>query len=206
MIANLLRKSAWFLLLLAGALGCLVVFRSVKIEREAMSLVLYGVFITLFVIVAGAVALFPNKGRQGYLLLLLPLLFILGYVDQKLWDAVIKQNFSEFYRNDFMLLYPTIVLSLCAAFRLGGGKPGTALKIAVFGIILLFSGYLDIMYFVINGLPLTFDANFAPHVQMVIGHVPSPVEMALFLVAHAVLIAGAALLPLDAWAARLGLE
>jgi hypothetical protein len=94
------------------------------------------------------------------------------------------------------------VLTVAAAFRIGGGSPGRCLKIAISGIVIVFSGLLDVMWQLVNPVDIP-DVIDAPHINVITGG-PIPFGGAvLFTLAHVPIVVGINLLPLDRWIARL---
>lgn len=194
---NFLRKYLWLILLGMGCLGFLLVYNTVHIQRGTTPRGTYVLFMLLFILIVGGISFFPNKFRLRFLLIYIPFLFVLGYLDQVMVYAFIRSDMAAFYKYDFLLLYPTIVLSVCFAYRLGGGSPGHVIKIGVSGLILLFSGFLDIMYFVTNNIPIKLDQYFAPHMLEIIGHVPSLTEVIIFISVHFIAIALFSMVPIN---------
>jgi hypothetical protein len=98
----------------------------------------------------------------------------------------------------YLLLYPGIVLTVAAAYRLGGGSPGRCLKVLLTGMIIIFSGLLDLMWFVVNPVDLP-DVIDAPHINLITGGPISFGATILFTAAHLPIVIGLNLLPLDRW-------
>lgn len=187
-----------------GLAGFLVIWFVLPRKHEADSLWPFLVKILFFVFLALGVSRFPNKSKYSYLLLLFPFLFYLGYLIPKIsycgFEGIpenIPGIFDELYTYLYLLLYPSIVLSLAGAYRLGGGSSGRCLKIGLVGMVLVFSGLLDIMWFVINPVSVPAVLKNAYHIKVIIGHFPSFNETILFALFHLPLVVGLFLIPFD---------
>jgi hypothetical protein len=159
-----------------------------------------------FICLCAAIACFPWVSGRLYLLLLAPLVFFTGYLLPRVsffyyGDAERVQG-DSFYTHLYLLLYPGIVLTVAAAYKLGRGSPGRTLKIAISGIVIVFSGWLDIMWMVVNPVPIP-DVIDAPHINVFTGG-PIPFGATIwFAVAHIPLLVAVNLLPLDRLITRL---
>ena len=101
-----------------------------------------------------AIAFFPRPSPRLHWLLYVPFLFFAGYLLPRIsyfyfGDGERAQG-DTFYTHLYLLLYPGIVLTVTAAYRLGGGSAGRCLKLAANGIVIVFSGLLDVMWWVVN--------------------------------------------------------
>jgi hypothetical protein len=207
-VAVAARRRLWVVFAAAGLVGSLAVWvflpHEWEIENAWIPLVKVGIFVCLCL----AIALFPNRSRYGYLLATLPLLVFLGFILPRVsyyvfHDAALDGTQArEAYTVLYLLLYPGIVLSIALAYRLGGGSPGRVLKVALLGVVLIFSGFLDFLYPLVTPKPIP-DVVEANHIRIFLGHFPSYREVGFFLLAHVPVLAGIILLPLDRWLARL---
>lgn len=203
----------WVVLALLGAAGAAVTWTALGRDSTLTSIWELVFKIAVFLVVAAAVATFPQGGRWHYLLACLPFVAFLGFVlprisyfgffgGEILDDPVMT---GELYTYLYLLLYPGIVLSVCAAYRLGGGPAGSTLKIAITGVVLIFSGFLDILWPLVNPVPLPEQVP-AEHIRVVLGHVASYREAVWFTVAHLPLLVAVQFLPLQRWLARFDVD
>ncbi len=200
----------WLVLMVLGTIGFLTVYLLMphKSEIDSPLQVLYKIFV--YLVIACGIAVFPNRSRHLHLLLLLPLVGFLGYIIPRIsylgFVAVPQKHANaegEFYTYLYLMLYPAILLSIAFAYRLGGGTPGNCLKVVLSGVILIFSGFLDIFWFLVNptGIPQTL--QYAHHIKMIMGHYPSFGEAIVFALLHLPFLCIVLVLPLDKWLARL---
>ena len=200
----------WLGFMVLGSIGFLTVYFLLPHESEIDSPLQVIYKLVVYLLIACGVASFPNRPRWLYLLLLAPLLGFLGYIIPRisyLGFVALPEGHpdadGEFYTYLYLMLYPAIVLSIALAYRLGGGSPGNCLKIVLSGTILIFSGFLDLLWFLVNptGIPETLEN--AHHIELILGHYPSYVEGIWFALAHLPLLCGVLLLPLDKWIRQL---
>jgi hypothetical protein len=164
--------------------------------------------VAVFVCLCLATALAPNAFRYRYLVTVVPFLLFLGYILPRVsffvfYDVPAESQLArEGYTVLYLLLYPGIVLSVALAYRMGGGSSGGVLKVCLSGVVLIFSGFLDVMWPLANGKPLP-DVIQAHHIKIIIGHFPSYSEAVLFCLAHIPVLVAVNLLPLDRWLSRL---
>jgi hypothetical protein len=162
-----------------------------------------------------AIALFPRGAPWSLGLVVLGLLFYLGYVDSAfviqvshLVDAAVaggaNEQFNSFYRFAIFVNAFTVLFAVFA-YRLGGASMASALKAGTAGVLLLVSGLNDLtmwaMYPWPDGQrPVVF--SWASHVGLFFGHPPLLPEMLVFLAIH-LLLAGVVLaMPLQRWLDR----
>ncbi|MEM8529874.1 MAG: hypothetical protein AAGF95_03470 [Chloroflexota bacterium] len=188
----------WLICFAVGSLSFGLTWLLFPRERDVESFWPYAVRIVIFIIIAVGIGVFPNRFRYRYLLMSVPFFFILGYLIPRLTYFHLEDDFGNLYTYLFALFYPGIVFSVCFAYRLGGGTPGNCVKTALNGIILLFSGFLDMMWILVNqvGIPQTMDV---PHIEVFIGHPPSYWEVVWFTLAHIPLLILVNVLPIDKW-------
>src|SRR5690606_29543094 len=173
-------RNLWLAFLVVGAVGFLTVYLLMprKAEIDTPLQVIYKIL--TFLMIAGGIALFPNRSKRLWLLLLIPLVGFLGYIIPRISyhgyvgiPEGLPNARNEFYTYLYLMLYPAIVLSIAFAHRLGGGAPGACLKIAVSGVILIFSGFLDILWYVVNPVGIPETIVYAHHIEIILGHYPS---------------------------------
>lgn len=196
----------WWIALVVGAAGAAFVWLATPHGREIDAVWELGVKLFAFACLCCAIALFPWSSPRLHWLLYVPFVFFTGYVIPRIsWfyygDGDRLQG-DSFYTHLYLLLYPGIVLTVAAAHRLGGGSPGSCLKIAINGVLIVFSGFLDLMWFTINPVEIP-EVIDAPHINVFTGGPISFGATIWFALAHVPFIVGIALLPLDRWIGRL---
>lgn len=199
-------RNLWLAFMAVGAIGFLTVYLLMprKAEIDTPLQVIYK--IVVFLIITCGLALFPNRSKRLYLLLLIPLAGFLGYIIPRISyhgyvgiPEGVPDAGDEFYTYLYLMLYPAILLSITFAYRLGGGAPGACLKIAMSGVILIFSGFLDILWYVVNPVGIPETIMYAHHIEMILGHYPSFGEAIVFALLHLPILVLVLLLPLDRW-------
>lgn len=166
--------------------------------------------IAVFLLICGGVAFAPRTRPGTWLLAIVPFFVFLGYVLPRIsyfgffvGDILAdEKQTGELYTTIYLLLYPGIVFSIAMAYRLGGGTPGRTLKISTFGVLLIFSGFLDILWPIANGQPLPEHVP-AEHIRVVLGHVATYQEAVWFTLAHIPLLVAVLAAPVDRWLDRL---
>jgi hypothetical protein len=196
----------WWISLLAGVLGFGFAWLATPHGREIGAAWELGVKLAAFAFLCCAIAFFPWVSERLHWLLYVPFVFFTAYVIPRVsyfyYGDTARIEGDSFYTHLYLLLYPGIVLTVAAAFRIGGGSPGRCLKIAISGIVIVFSGLLDIMWQLVNPVDIP-DLIDAPHINVITGG-PIPFGGAvLFTLAHVPIVVGINLLPLDRWIARL---
>lgn len=193
--------------LVAGLVGSALVWVALPHSREVDSGWDYVIQLAVFFCVIVAVALFPYRRPAAYVLLLLAFVVFAGYLFPRIsWffygGAQAQAQADSFYTHLYKLMYPALVLTVTAAYRLGGGTSGRCLKIAWTGVLILFSGFVDVMWQVVNPVPIP-DRIDAPHIAAILGGPVSFPTAVVFTICHLPLIVGLNLLPLDRWIDRL---
>lgn len=200
----------WLLFLILGSAGGLFIWLFMPHNSELSSVWVMLFKIAVFVVICLGIAYFPNQFKYRYLLVSLPFLGFLGYIlprisyfgffgGEILADDALT---GELYTFLYLLLYPGIVLTVCLAYRMGGGSPGSTLKIALNGIVLVFSGFLDVLWPLVN--PVEIPAViYAQHIKVVLGHFATYQEAVIFTLFHIPVLIGINLLPLERWLAPL---
>lgn len=192
-----------------GALGAAVIWFVMPRNSELSSIWQLLFKIGVFTLISAAIAYFPNEFRGRALLACVPFVGFLAYILPRIsyygffvGDILADEKLSgEFYTYLYLLLYPGIILSLCLAFRMGGGSIGDTLKISLIGQLLIFSGFLDIMWPLVNpvGLPETI---YGQHIKVFFGRFVTYQEATYFCLAHIPLLLILIWLPLDRWLDR----
>jgi hypothetical protein len=160
-----------------------------------------------FLFAVAAVAVFP-RGRFGPALVVVGVLAYMGYLDTalilRILDYRADGEFSVVYQFQlFVVTY--IVLFGLLAFRLGGARTATVLKVGVAGVLIVISGLNDLGFWAMNdwgadGRPSTLD--WASHIIVFTGGPPSVPGAAVFLVVHLVLAAAVVTAPVERWVDR----
>ena len=199
-------RHLWWMTLVLGVGGAVFVWLGTPHVREIESVWHLGVKVATFASLCCAIAFFPRTSGRLHWLLFIPFILFTAYIFPRIgYFYFLDGEHAEvgsFYTTQFLLSYPAIVLTAAAAYRLGGGSPGRCLKIAVSGMIIIFSGLLDVMWWVVNPveIPAVIDA---PHINILTGGPISFGAAILFTLAHVPVLVGINLLPLDRWIGRL---
>lgn len=224
---NFLQKYLWLIALAVGGTGALLIWFFLPHQSEIEEFWWLLVKFAIYFIAAVGISFFPNKLKYGYLLTCLPFFVFLMYIIPRAsffgifgsLEASIKTygieyggtevlnaaSNGEMYTNLYFLLYPLIIMSVAFAHRMGGGKPGKSIKICVVGIILIFSGLLDLSFNTANGRELAETLDYAHHITVITGRVLTWKEGVIFFLCHIPLIVITLILPLDKWFAKWGL-
>ncbi|MET8992748.1 hypothetical protein ABZW49_45495 [Nonomuraea wenchangensis] len=196
----------WWIALAAGAAGFAFVWLATPHTRDIEAAWQLAAKLLAFACLCCAIAFFPWVSPRLHWLLYIPFVVLTGYLVPRIswfyYGDGARAHGDSFYTHLYLLLYPGIVLSVAAAYRIGGGSPGRCLKIMATGVLIVFSGFLDVMWQVVNPVPIpeTIDA---PHINLFTGGPISFGAAIWFTLAHVPIIAGINLLPLDRWIERL---
>ncbi|WP_424233473.1 hypothetical protein [Actinophytocola sp.] len=154
-----------------------------------------------------AVAVFP-RGRFGPALVVAGVLVYMGYLDTALILRILEYRadgeFSVVYQFQlFVVTY--IVLFGLLAFRLGGARTATVVKVGAAGVLIVISGLNDLGFWVMNdwgpdGRPSTLD--WASHISVFTGGPPSVPVAVVFLLVHLALAAAVVMAPVERWTDR----
>lgn len=202
---DMIKRNLWFIFMFIGAVGALLIWLFLPHQSqidEAWWLIVK--FIAFGFIVLG-IGLFPNNLKYGHLLCCLPFIFFLCYIIPRLSYCGIFGTIQEpveqgkFYTVLYLLCYPMIVMSVAYAFRMGGGSSGKSIKISIVGMLLIFSGLLDLCFNTVNGRPLAEHLDYAYHIIIILGHAPTWTGGLIFALCHIPIIIIVLLLPLDKW-------
>jgi hypothetical protein len=195
----------WYLALIAGVAGFAFAWLATPHGRDIDAPWQVGVKLLAYACLACAIAFFPWTSPRLHWLLYVPFIFFTGYLIPRIswfyYGDVERAQDGSFYTHVYLLLYPGIVLTVAGAYRLGGGTPGRCLKVAIVGIVIVFSGFLDVMWQLVNPveIPETIDA---PHITLITGGPISFEATILFTLAHLPILVGIGILPLDRWLRR----
>lgn len=199
-----LSSSAWLLAALVGLCGSAAIWVLLPRGREVGSIWEFVAKLAVFACVVVAIALFPVGERSPYWLVSIAFVGFAGYLFPRVsyfyYGDIARAQADSFYTHLYLLTYPAIVLTATAAYRFGGGTSGRCLKIAGTGILILFSGFLDVMWQVVNPVPIPALID-APHIVVFTGAPITFGQTIAFTIAHIPLVIGLNLLPLDRWLA-----
>ncbi|MBO3747537.1 hypothetical protein J5X84_15775 [Streptosporangiaceae bacterium NEAU-GS5] len=199
---NAVARHLWWIALATGAAAFVFVWLGTPHGRPIGAAWELLAKLFAFACLCCAIAFFPWTSRRLYWLLYVPFIFFTGYLLPRVsyfyYGDVTRSQGDSFYTHLYLLLYPGIVLTVAAAYRLGGGTPGRCLKVALTGIVIVFSGFLDIMWQLVNPvqIPKTIEA---PHIVIFTGHPISFGATIVFALAHLPILVAINLLPLDRW-------
>lgn len=173
--------------------------------REGQTLGQFAAKVATLVLAIASVSLVPRLRRTGYLIAGTPLLAILGFVIPKLTFYFLQgpQTQPEYYTYLWSLLYPGIVVAICLSWRQAGGSAGHALKVGLMGIVLVFSGYLEWMWFRANPSANYYGMKTIPHIQVIIGHFPSYGGLFIYMMCNVPIFVAIGIAPFDRWLDRL---
>lgn len=207
---SLLTKNLWLLFGLLGLIGFFVVWIGMPHQPEIKSVGQLILKIFIFIAVSFSVAFFPNNSPKKHLLLVLPFFIFLGFLIPRTTFfayVAIPQNWPnaehEFYTFIWVMLFPAITMCIGIAYRIGGGTPGQTLKITLSSIIILFSGYLDFMWYTVNPVEMPDALIYAHHIELILGHYPSYTETIIFSLFHIPILIALLILPIDKWFSKI---
>ncbi|MER6005498.1 hypothetical protein ABT120_43615 [Nonomuraea angiospora] len=196
----------WWIALAIGAAGFAFVWLATPHAREIGAAWQLVAKLLAFAFLCCAIAFFPWVSPRLHWLLYAPFVFLTGYLIPRIswfyYGDGARAYGDGFYTHLYLLLYPGIVLTAAAAYRIGGGSPGRCLKIMATGVLIVFSGFLDVMWQAVNPVPIPERID-APHINLFTGGPITFGAAIWFTLAHVPLIVGVNLLPLDRWIARL---
>lgn len=160
-----------------------------------------------FLFAVAAVAVFP-RGRFGPALVVVGVLAYMGYLDTALILRILEYRadgeFAVVYQFQlFVVTY--IVLFGLLAYRLGGARTATVLKVGVAAVLVVISGLNDLGFWLMNdwgaeGAPSTLE--WASHIIVFTGGPPSVPVAVVFLAVHLVLAAAVVAAPVERWVDR----
>jgi hypothetical protein len=200
---HVVKKYLWLVCFAVGLAGTALVLLTFSYRREEIGLGQFLAHILIFVIILLGISFFPNKFRLRYLLLSAPFFLYFGYVCPRMSYTAIFSLVDDYYTLENVMMFPLFVFSVCLAYRLGGGTGGKCLKTGLTGLILLFSGFVDIMWYIVNNVEYSTWPVTIPHIEAILGFTPTFFQLIIFASVHFILIAGVHILPLDRWIGRL---
>jgi len=93
------------------------------------------------------------------------------------------ENVSVYYTTLYFLLVPGIILLTMITYKAAGAASGKTMKLALYELVIFFSGLLDLTYYLINSIPIP-DLVDAPHIALITGKPISYFNAFLFCIAH----------------------
>ncbi|MEV0130579.1 hypothetical protein AB0H83_19215 [Dactylosporangium sp. NPDC050688] len=195
-MSQVLRRNVAFLVLLALAAGtAAVVWFVLPHDREVKSLGIFLFKLLPFIFATEAIARLETElARRLHLVrILVPIMFCVFFL------YFVPKIF--FYLDDFPTVYyhilvltPIIIMALTLAYRLGGGTPGNARRIAYAMLLIMVSGLEDLAFLTVNDhtdpqwstIPDVW--TWASHIKVFLGHYPSKYEAYAFIAVHVVLV------------------
>jgi hypothetical protein len=217
-----LKKNLWLILFFFGAIGFFITWSLFPHQKQIDSIWQLLFKLVAYGFIIGGIAFFPNKSKYKHLLVILPFFIFLGYLIPRIsyfgfkgaavsyFDsegAVVPnvEKSGEFYTILYLLLFNMINFTTTFAYRMGGGTPGNCIKISVSGVIIIFSGFLDVFWFLVNPGGIPDRIVEAYHIALFLGHPPTYTEGVIFAICHIPLFILVLLLPLDKWIDSLSL-
>lgn len=204
-----IKKYIGIIILFVGFLGFLSVWFLLPRKSEIDTIWQMFYKIAIFIIIISGVALFPVNKKWTFLLLILPILAFCGYIIPNLSylcfigvGEKLPNCYQNYYTHLYLITFPAILLSICFAYRVGGGTPGNCFKVGVTGMLILFSGFLDVMIYLVTPLEIPEKLIYAHHIAVVIGHYPSYPETIIFTLCHLPFIIAVLFLPIDKWVSK----
>ena len=189
--------------LLGAVASVFVIF--VMSQKNDPVLLHYVIRLTAYLFVTIAIATLPRK--IPWITIIACYLVYAGFIFPRIsWFYYMdtgRVNAESFYTHLYLFTYPAIASTIGFTWRLGGGSSGRALKIMWSGIIILFSGYLDVMWHTINPVQSRATTFEPSHIVAIVGRPVTFVEMIWFTVAHIPLLLILVYLPIDRWIDRL---
>lgn len=196
---------AWLVpaVLALGAFGYIWV--KLPHAREDVTLWQFIVKVVAFIFAIIAVSLFPRVKRGGYLLVCLVFVLFLGYIIPRMTYFFLMgpNNLPQYYTYLWSLDYPLIMLAMTFAWRQAGGTFGTAVKIGLNGLVLVFSGFLEWMWFRANSNMDYYGMKTIPHIDVIIGHFPTYGGLFIYMLCHIPIFVALNLAPWDRWLDRI---
>lgn len=210
---NWIEKNLWIAFAVLSCLGFGVVWFLFPHQSQITSLGQLLTKLLVFLFITLCIGFLPSDlfGRK-YLpcIMILPFFFYCGYLIPRLsyygFTGLAAKNDidgGEYYTLLYLLLYPSIILLVCFAYRMGGGSAGNVIKISLCGQLIIFSGFLDILWYIINPVEIPEVIKYAHHIEVMLGHYPRYQEAVIFAIAHIPFLIIVLLLPLDKWIQKL---
>ena len=204
-IIDIIYKNLWIITFVIGSSGFLYIILCLE-HTNVITFAGFMFRILIFFMFILCVAFFPNKSNKSYLWLIIPIIVYVGFIGSRMDHigymellAGKKDAWRQYYIMIYLILYPFILLSLIFGFRIGGGSSAKTIKIGIIGILVLFSGFLDVVYQIIypGVVPVINTNNF--FYKSIFGNFPTYRDEVIFCAAFIPLIIGILYLPLDKW-------
>lgn len=223
-----IRKWLWLIFgILAVATGGYMLFFTPH-TREVVSLGVFLPKLLALILMAFAVAFFPNQWKYKYIIGILLLFGFLvpyenalswawvGNVSDEVFEDVLIPEFGhtrgvfyvELWTAFYILLLPSIIFGVALAFRIGGGSAEHTLKIQLSGLLIYFS-CLNIFIFQ-TILRIRWDrpydkvASWVYHVSYFMGRDPYMYELVYWFIAFMVVLVLVNVAPLGKWGTVIG--
>lgn len=204
-VSPLWERHAWIIAGALGVIGASGVWLLAPQGREVESGWEFVSKLLVFVCIVLAIALFPLRRRAPYWLIYLAFIGFAGYIYPRVsyfyYFDTSRAEADGFYTHLYLLAYPGLVLTATAAFRIGGGLAGHCVKVAGTGVLIIFSGFLDVMWWLVNPVNLP-DQIDAPHIMVFTGRPVSFEEAIWFTLAHIPFVIVLNVLPIQRWLSR----
>lgn len=201
-----LRNFLWLICLLVGGCGFVYVFYFMSRAPQMTSVWEYFFRVLVFLPLVASIAFFPNTSKKGYLLLIAAIIFYASFIAHKMDYIGYKQLLvgvtsaaDDYYTMLYLILFPFVISCISFSYRIGGGSSGNCLKIAFSGIVILFSGLVEVVYEIANPVIIPEVIPFNFYYKAIWSHFPTYKEEVIFCLCHIPIVAGLLLLPLDQW-------
>jgi hypothetical protein len=198
-------KYLWLICLVTGLGGFVFIYFFRPHTPEMNSIGEYLLRIFIFMILSSSAAFFPNQSKRGYLWLIAPILIYAGWIGGKLDYIGFRQLMNgvdagtDYYIALYLILYPFILFCINFSYRIGGGTSGNCIKLSFTGVLILFSGFLDVMFELTNPVVIPEVIPYDYYFRVYFGHFPTYQEEVIFCLSHLPVIIGFLCLPLDKW-------
>lgn len=194
------RRYAWIVFAVTGGVLAGLSLGLLPHDSGDASVLAFLIKLSGFFFLALGVATFSARTRFTWLFTVLAFLLFAGYLFPRIsyfyYGDVDREQAQNFYTHLYWLMYPAVVLSVAGSYRLGGGTSGRCLKIAWSGVLILFSGFLDVMWQLVNPVEIP-DRISAAHIVAVVGEPVTFMGAVIFTLAHIPILIILLILPLD---------
>jgi hypothetical protein len=207
-IGALYRRRGWLWLVPAVPAVALVMLIMVVMppEQTLQNLGDWAFRLSPFVLAVVTVALLPRWAFAPGLIVLAVVVYM-GYLDTGMVLRILtlanapdeeQQSLFEGVYQWELLTATFIVLFALFAYRMGGARTATVLKVGVASILVVISGLNDLTFWLTNDWPdgRPEVLRWASHIIVFVGGPPSVATAVVFLVVHFVLAAAVLMLPL----------
>jgi hypothetical protein len=172
----------WWILIMLGSIAFALIYLSVPQTRQISNPIhLIEKVAAFFALGLGIATMRPKKtvftilAFAGIITILVPRLSYLSFSSM--------ENVGRYYTTLYFLLVPGIILLTMITYKAAGGASGKTLKLALYELVVFFSGLLDLTYYLINSLPIP-DLIDAPHIVLITGKPISYFGAIVFCLAH----------------------